>query len=267
MAVRIRDRIKEFRRVPAEELKRNPKNWRRHPSRQRAALSALLEKVGYCDAVVCRESPEGLELIDGHLRKDITPDIEIPVLILDVTEEEADLLLASMDPIGAMADSDKEQFEALAKTIDVQDMAIRDLLDGMLDRGLGRMDVEKGEYEISPELHERQDYLLVVVDNEFDWAVLCQKLRIGTVTIPMPDGCSIGKRGIGRVVPAGRLLSLLDGGSPVTEEPEEPEVEREIGQHPDSGGTSYQVEFPSSDKPVLERRFRGKCAEGEFVFD
>ncbi len=34
--LRIRDRIKELRRVKASELLPNPKNWRRHPKVQRA---------------------------------------------------------------------------------------------------------------------------------------------------------------------------------------------------------------------------------------
>jgi hypothetical protein len=39
----IRDRIVELRRVAARELVPNPKNWRRHPARQAAALRGALE--------------------------------------------------------------------------------------------------------------------------------------------------------------------------------------------------------------------------------
>ena len=42
----------------------------------------------------------------------------------------------------------------------------------------------KGEVEISPELHERQDYIVFVVDNEFDWQVICDRFGITTVTNP-----------------------------------------------------------------------------------
>jgi hypothetical protein len=41
----IRDRIVELRRVRAAELRPNPRNWRRHPKRQREALRALLSEV------------------------------------------------------------------------------------------------------------------------------------------------------------------------------------------------------------------------------
>ena len=47
----FRDRIVELRRVPARELIANPRNWRRHPARQAAALRGVLEEVGYADAL------------------------------------------------------------------------------------------------------------------------------------------------------------------------------------------------------------------------
>lgn len=84
-SLRIRDRIKELRRVPARELLPNPKNWRRHPKAQTEALRDLLTEVGYADALLARELPDGkLMLLDGHLRKASTPDAQVPVLVLDV---------------------------------------------------------------------------------------------------------------------------------------------------------------------------------------
>jgi len=58
-AVKIRDRIKELRRVPARELRPNPKNWRSHPPAQQDALRGLLAELGYCDATIARELPDG----------------------------------------------------------------------------------------------------------------------------------------------------------------------------------------------------------------
>jgi hypothetical protein len=44
--------------------------------------------------VRARELPDGrLQLIDGHLRAETTLDDVVPVLVLDVIEEEADKLL------------------------------------------------------------------------------------------------------------------------------------------------------------------------------
>src|SRR5580658_3317170 len=96
----IRDRIKELRRVAARELVPNPKNWRRHPARQAAALRGVLQEIGYADALLARELPDGrLMLIDGHLRAETTPDAVVPVLILDVSDAEADKILMTLDPL------------------------------------------------------------------------------------------------------------------------------------------------------------------------
>ena len=105
----IRDRIKELRRVPAGTLQPNPRNWRTHPSAQRKALRGLLEDVGYAGALIARELADGtLEIVDGHLRAETTPDADVPVLVLDVSEEEADKILATFDPLGAMAETNRE---------------------------------------------------------------------------------------------------------------------------------------------------------------
>src|SRR5580704_15039100 len=94
LRLQVRDRIRELRRVRARELLPNRKNWRRHPKAQAEALRGLLAEVGYADALLVRELPDGrLVLIDGHLRAETTPDSEVPVLVLDVTAEEADKIL------------------------------------------------------------------------------------------------------------------------------------------------------------------------------
>ena len=46
-------------------------------------------------------------LIDGHLRAETTPDQLVPVLVLDVDENESHKLLATLDPLAAMAETDK----------------------------------------------------------------------------------------------------------------------------------------------------------------
>jgi hypothetical protein len=125
--VKIRDRIRELRRVRASELIPNPKNWRTHPAAQRDALQGLLAEIGYADALLARETPEGLVLIDGHLRAETTPDAEVPVLVLDVTEEEASKILLTLDPLAAMAESDRDALKDLLSTVESESEAVRNL--------------------------------------------------------------------------------------------------------------------------------------------
>ncbi len=127
----IRDRIIDFKRIKASELLKNPRNWRRHPPSQRRALEGVLQEVGYADALLARETPDGLELIDGHLRAETTPDMEVPVLILDLTEEEANLVLATLDPLAAMATTDLDLFLPLAESIASEHDMVQRLLEAV----------------------------------------------------------------------------------------------------------------------------------------
>ena len=130
MVDKIRDRVRELRRVKASELVPNPKNWRRHPKEQAAALKGLLAEVGYADALIVRELPDGrLMLIDGHLRAETTKNATVPVLVLDVTEAEADKLLLTLDPLAAMAQADQEQVMALLETVRTDSQAVAALLE------------------------------------------------------------------------------------------------------------------------------------------
>ncbi len=115
----IKNRIKELRRVQARALKPHPENFRLHPKRQREAMQAVLKEIGYADALLARELPDGsLALIDGHLRAETTPDVEVPVLVLDVTEEEARKLLLTIDPLAALAGTNDDVLASLLKSVD-----------------------------------------------------------------------------------------------------------------------------------------------------
>ena len=131
--MQIRDRIKEFRRIRADLLRPNPKNWRTHPQAQRDALCGVLAEIGYADALLARELPDGtLELVDGHLRAETTPQMEVPVLVLDLTDEEAAKLLASHDPLTGLAGTDVPLLAELLAEVETDNDAIRSMLDGIL---------------------------------------------------------------------------------------------------------------------------------------
>lgn len=127
----IRDRIVDFRRVLARDLLANPKNWRTHPKAQRDALKGVLDEIGYADALLARETPEGLQLIDGHLRADTTPNMEVPVLIVDLDEAEADKLLAVLDPLAAMAQPNQDALLGLLQEVEFGSAAVKDMLEAL----------------------------------------------------------------------------------------------------------------------------------------
>lgn len=132
--MQIRDRVKELRRVRASELVPNPRNWRTHPDPQRDALRGVLSEVGYADALLARELDDGrLELIDGHLRAETTPDVLVPVLVLDVDEAEATKILLTHDPLAGMAGIDSQRLDGLLGETDFKSPAIVAMLADLED--------------------------------------------------------------------------------------------------------------------------------------
>src|SRR5438552_789386 len=110
----IRNRIKAHRRVRAGDLVPHEGNFRLHPEQQKAALQALYEEIGFARSLLAYELPDGrLKLIDGHLRRDLDPDMEVDVEILDVNEEEGRTLLLSIDPLAALAETQAQLHDRL----------------------------------------------------------------------------------------------------------------------------------------------------------
>ncbi len=110
----IRNRIKGHRRVRAGELIPHELNFRLHPDLQRSALEALYKDVGFARSLLAYELPDGrLKLLDGHLRRDFDPDMEVEVEILDVNDEEARTLLLSIDPLAALAETQEALHDRL----------------------------------------------------------------------------------------------------------------------------------------------------------
>jgi hypothetical protein len=130
----IRDRIKDFRRVRADQLRPHPRNWRTHPQEQQDALRGVLAEIGYADALLARELPDGsLQLIDGHLRAEATPQAIVPVLVLDINEQEALKLLATLDPLAAMAGADAQLLGALVADVETDNQAVRSMIDRLAE--------------------------------------------------------------------------------------------------------------------------------------
>ena len=145
-AVKIRDRIREFRRVKASELKPHPANWRTHPQAQRDAMKGILAEVGYVDALMVRKHDRGYQILDGHLRAEVTPDMEVPVLVVDLDDEETTKVLLTFDPLAAMATADAGKLDALLREVSTGDAALQKMLAELAkDAGLYAADVQPPE--------------------------------------------------------------------------------------------------------------------------
>ena len=126
MSEPIRNRIQGHRRVRAGDLVPHEFNFRLHPEQQRAALQALYREVGFARSLLAYELPDGrLKLIDGHLRRDLDPDMEVDVEVLDVTDDEARALLLSIDPLAALAQTQEQLRQRLVELTPVESEDLR----------------------------------------------------------------------------------------------------------------------------------------------
>lgn len=128
----IRDRVRELRRVPASSIKPHPLNWRVHNDAQREALRGVLQRLGFAGAVLAVERDGALLCCDGHLRSEEMGQREVPVLVLDLDDDEVKTLLLTFDPIGGMATANKARLDELLASYSQQTAALDPaLLNGM----------------------------------------------------------------------------------------------------------------------------------------
>jgi hypothetical protein len=161
--MQIRDRVKELRRVKAGSLRPNPKNWRTHPQAQQDALRGVLAEIGYAGALLARELPDGsLELLDGHLRAETTPEMEVPVLVVDLDDAEATKLLAVHDPLAGMAEANEAVLAELLAEVETGSEAVQGLLDNLLAEA--RVDEETSTAPPAPAEVDVPECFQVVVE-------------------------------------------------------------------------------------------------------
>lgn len=130
MADHWQNRIVDHGEASPEQLVANPRNWRKHPAAQRAALERVLDRVGWVqDVIVNRRTSR---LVDGHLRAAVALERHeptLPVLYVDLDETEEALVLATLDPLAAMADADRDALSELVASLAEESGAVQDLLD------------------------------------------------------------------------------------------------------------------------------------------
>jgi DNA modification methylase len=114
--------------VDPASLTANPRNWRLHPKGQRDALRGSLNEVGWVDTVLVNATSG--RVVDGHARLEeaLAAKTTVPVIYAELTDDEEALVLATLDPITAMATPDEEKLSELVASIRVDDDGLRRLL-------------------------------------------------------------------------------------------------------------------------------------------
>ncbi|CAB4152539.1 hypothetical protein UFOVP613_20 [uncultured Caudovirales phage] len=122
--------------VDPQELLANPGNWRIHPKAQQAAMSGVLDEIGWIQSIIVNTTTG--HVVDGHMRCAVAlsrGETQVPVAYVELSPEEESLALATLDPIGAMAVADDDLLSELLAELPDQKGAVADLLADLADTG------------------------------------------------------------------------------------------------------------------------------------
>ncbi len=136
---------------PLDQIQFNPRNWRVHPLNQQNALKGVLEEVGWVQEVIVNKRTGNL--IDGHLRCQLAAREgakTIPVKYVDLSEEEEGLILSTLDPIAAMAATDKAKLDELFAGIETENADVLKMLDDIAEKE--RLEYGKKEVDAEPQI-------------------------------------------------------------------------------------------------------------------
>lgn len=161
-----------------DELDDNPANWRQHPEAQLAALSDVLDEVGWAGACLYNERTG--RLIDGHARKQLAltrpdgPSQRIPVLVGSWDEATERKILITLDPLATMATAGQKELDALLHGVEAGSTAIQEMLAKLAkDNGLyPEADQKQGNRDVAftaadpPAIPERFEILITCADEE-----------------------------------------------------------------------------------------------------
>lgn len=208
--------------VDPKTLVPNPENWRLHGDTQTKVMNDVLSEVGWIQQVIVNKTTG--RIVDGHLRVSLALERNeplVPVTYVELSAEDEKKALLTLDPLGAIADSDVVQFSDLVSELDTDSLWIRELMDVTQKRILGQHDEDEnideggvggeGSDESLPEMElqpfEGYDYVMLLFKSDQDFQSTCDILKIEKVKVTYQGGST--KVGLGRVIDGALALQIL----------------------------------------------------------
>lgn len=118
-----------------DQMLANPLNFRLHPDNQQQALAGAIDDIGFIRSVTVNQRTG--RVVDGHLRVTIAArsNVEtLPVEYVDLDEAEEAQALLSLDPIAAMAASDKAKLDELMRAVQSDDERVQQMMADLAER-------------------------------------------------------------------------------------------------------------------------------------
>lgn len=140
----FRNRIVGHGEEPVDQLLANPRNFRLHPDNQQQALAGSIDDIGFIRSVTVNKVTGCV--VDGHLRVTLAmrSGVEsLPVEYVELDEAEEAEALMMLDPIAAMAATDKAKLDDLMRQVQSDDARVQQMMAELAER-------EKLEYGKEP---------------------------------------------------------------------------------------------------------------------
>ena len=116
-------------------IRPNPQNWRVHGEEQSEALADALTEVGWVQRIIVNKRTG--HLLDGHLRVDLARrrnEASVPVLYVDLSEAEEALVLATFDPLGAIAEANTNAYDTVLRQVQTESANLQQFLSKQAER-------------------------------------------------------------------------------------------------------------------------------------
>jgi hypothetical protein len=204
--------------VSVADLSSDPANARKHNERNIETIVASLRRFGQQKPIVV-DSSGVVRAGNGTLEAAKRLGWEtIAVVKTALQGSEATAYAIADNRTAELAEWDDDVLAATLHGLVTDDAALLDAagfdedelaaMVGLDDDGEGGEN-SKPKMVISPELHERQDYIVIVFDNDFDWMVATDRLNIKTAEASKVETSTIKKTGVGRVITSQEFLRAI----------------------------------------------------------
>jgi hypothetical protein len=195
MSANWKNRIVGYGQAAPAELKANPANFRKHPAAQLEALRGSLNELGWVQAVIVNQNTGNV--VDGHARLEEAlrdGDQQVPVLYVNLTEEEEKKVLVVLDQITEMARRDGDALNAVLEDIEFEDQGLAALVESLkAEAETGVSSLAQGDDDEAAEKAANFNISYTIQFNDLQeqeaWFTFLEKLRA-----KWPDEETISRR-------------------------------------------------------------------------
>jgi ParB-like chromosome segregation protein Spo0J len=187
----------------------NPRKKLKDGDPEYTKLKRSIEHFGYVDPVIVNKDGT---IIGGHQRFTVLKDLgydEIDCVIVDLNKEDEKALNVALNKVSGAWDMGMLKDLMLELADEKYDTTLAGFDQKEFDKLIADPAKKiQGEVEISPELMESHNYVVLYFDNDMDWKMAMDKLNIQTVKA-QDSREGYERKGIGKVIKGAEIIGRI----------------------------------------------------------